>query len=59
MPMHAVLNLKCWWLISDLIHLSMHAAGAPSNDLIDSDKQTVSDLADFALHGLDELGNCC
>ena len=34
----------------DLIHLaSMHAAGAPSDDLIDSDKQTVADLADFGI----------
>ena len=34
----------------DLIHLaSMHAAGAPSDDLIDSDKQTVSDLAKFGI----------
>lgn len=34
----------------DLIHLaSMHAAGAPSDDLIDSDKQTVVDLADFGI----------
>ena len=34
----------------DLIHLaSMHAAGAPSDDLIDSEKQTVGDLADFGI----------
>ena len=34
----------------DLIHLaSMHAAGAPSADLIDSDKQTVRDFADFGI----------
>ena len=34
----------------DLIHLaSMHAAGAPSDDLIDSDKQTVADLADVGI----------
>ena len=34
----------------DLIHLaSMHAAGAPSDDLIDSEKQTVRDLADFGI----------
>ena len=34
----------------DLIHLaSMHAAGAPSDDLIDSEKQTVADLADFGI----------
>ena len=34
----------------DLIHLaSMYAAGAPSDDLIDGDKQTVSDLADFGI----------
>jgi len=34
----------------DLIHLaSMHAAGAPSDALIDSDKQTVADFADFGI----------
>jgi len=34
----------------DLIHLaSMHAAGAPSDDLIDSDKQTVVGLAEFGI----------
>ena len=34
----------------DLIHLaSMHAAGAPPDDLIDSDKQTISDLANFGI----------
>ena len=34
----------------DLIHLaSMHAAGAPPDDLIDSDKQTISDLAKFGI----------
>jgi DNA polymerase-3 subunit gamma/tau len=34
----------------DLIHLaSMHAAGAPPDNLIDSDKQTISDLANFGI----------
>ena len=34
----------------DLTHLaSMHAAGAPLDDLIDSDNKTVSDLADFGI----------
>ena len=34
----------------DLTHLaSMHAAGAPLDDLIDSDKKTVSDLANFGI----------
>ena len=34
----------------DLIHLaSMHAAGAPSDDLTHSDKQTVADLASFGI----------
>ena len=34
----------------DLIHLaSMHAAGAPSDNLIDSEKQTVADLANFGI----------
>ena len=34
----------------DLIHLaSMHAAGAPADDLIDSEKQTVANLADFGI----------
>ncbi len=34
----------------DMIHLaSMHAAGAPSDDLIDSEKQTVADFADFGI----------
>ena len=40
-------------LVADLlglIHLaSMHAAGAPSDDLIDGDKQTVADLADVGI----------
>ena len=34
----------------DLVHIaSMHAAGAPPDDLIDSDKQNVSDLANFGI----------
>ena len=34
----------------DLIHLaSMHAVGAPSDDLIDGDKQSVADLANFGI----------
>ena len=34
----------------DLIHLaSMHAAGAPPDDLIDGDKQIVSNLANFGI----------
>ena len=40
-------------LVSDLldvIHLaSMHAAGAPPDDLIDGDKQAISDLANFGI----------
>ena len=34
----------------DLVHIaSMHAAGAPPDDLVDSDKQNVSDLANFGI----------
>ncbi|MEC8109009.1 MAG: DNA polymerase III subunit gamma/tau [Pseudomonadota bacterium] len=34
----------------DLIHLaSMHAAGAPTDDQLDTDKQTISILADFGI----------
>jgi DNA polymerase-3 subunit gamma/tau len=38
----------------DLVHIaSMHAAGAPPDDLVDSDNQNVSDLANF---GISRLG---
>ena len=33
----------------DLIHLASNAAGAPPDNLIDNDKQTISDLANFGI----------